>query len=310
MNEKLLSLLEGNAEYYPHILEERFQRVFNKILELCETDYLEAYLLDLMVDRRGGTRQGFPAEAATEIIRLDNYLRTLRVKGENTSVWKDVPELKRLEVERLGYGFSPEDFLKSIEDNSDAVHVFLSCGVDLEVKDERNWTPLMFAVSNRNEKLALLFIHCGASVAARDTNGFTPLHGAALNGMSSVVEALISKGADVNSKSKFGWTPLMQACTYGHLQACAILIASGADINASSSDGTTALHKAASKGYGEIVQLLLSKRANREIKNHDGNTPLALAAKLGRGQIVDLLNTDDAPVKTENKAQDGKLKLI
>lgn len=299
MNERLLKLLGGNTELYPHVLEERFQRVFNKILELCETKHLDAYLLDLMVDKHGGARQGFPPEAALEILHLGNYFRSLHAIGKN-GLWENVPEFKRLEIERLGYGFSPRGFLKSIdEENSEAIYVFLSCGVDLEVKDERDWTPLMFAVSNRNEKFALLFIQSGAHVGSRDMNGFTPLHAASLNGMSNVVEALISKDADVNSKSKFGWTPLIQACTHGHLQVCATLIASGANVNLSSSDGTTALHKAASKGYSEIVQLLLSRGANREIKNHGGETPLTLAAKFGHNQVIDLLNAALPSAKTE-----------
>ena len=60
MNERLLKILEGHTEIYPYILEEKFSRVFNKIMELCETKLIEAYLLDLMVDSSGGTRQGFP----------------------------------------------------------------------------------------------------------------------------------------------------------------------------------------------------------------------------------------------------------
>ena len=278
MNEQLLKLLDGKTEFYPCVIEERFPRVFNKILASCEKKLLEACLLDLMVDDRGGTRQGFPPEAAKEIVRLSNYLQSSQAQKNNSSVWSNIQEYKRLEIERVGCSFTPQGFLKAIDNyNKDAVHIFLSCGVDLEVKDEKGWTPLMIAAANGNEELTLLLIQCGAQLTARDINGYTPLHWAAFNGMSNAVESLISKGVDVNSQSKFGWTPLMQACTRGHLSVCSILAASGANINLSNSEGSTALSIATSKGLQEIVQLLLAKCAENEAKSNNGNSPLTLS---------------------------------
>ena len=151
MNERLLNLLEGNEDIYPHMLEEKFPRVFGKLLELWQTPHIDTYLQDLMVDKRAGDRQGFPPEAAMEIIRLSNYLHELRNTGKEVQAWDDIPEYKRHELMRIGYEFSPTGLLKSIEDNNqNAVQVFLSCGVDLEVRDDRNWTPLMVAAFNGN----------------------------------------------------------------------------------------------------------------------------------------------------------------
>lgn len=276
MNERLLKVLDGNTELYPRFLEERFSRVFNKILELCETKLIEAYLLDLMVDKRGGTRQGFPPEAATEIVRLGRYFSTLEARKNEQDVWQNIPELKRLETQRLGYVFTPQGFLKAVEnDNNEAVRVFLSSGVDLEVKDERGWTPLLIATANGKGSLAQLLIHSGARTTARDINGFTPLHWAALLGMTNIVVLLISKEVDVNSQSKFKWTPLMQACTRGHLSVCSLLIAAGANWELANSDGATALQIASSKGFHEIVQLILAESENRNEKNNDGTLTLS-----------------------------------
>jgi hypothetical protein len=276
MNERLLKVLDGDTEFYPRFLEERFPRVFNKILELCETKLIEAYLLDLMVDKRGGTRQGFPPEAATEIVRLGRYFSTLEARKSEQDVWNNIPELKRLETQRLGYAFTPQGFLKAVEnDNSEAVRVFLSSGVDLEVKDERGWTPLLIATANGKGNLAQLLIHSGARLTARDINGFTPLHWAALQGMSNIVVLLVTKNVDVNSQSKFKWTPLMQACTRGHLSVCSLLIAAGANLALTNSDGTTALQIASSKGFEEIAQLILAESTNRNAKDNDGSLTLS-----------------------------------
>ncbi len=292
MNDKLLFHLQGNTTIYPHVLEERFPRVFNKMVELCDSKLMDAFLLDLMVDNQGGSRQGFPPEAATEIIRLSNFRSALQAREANGSVWDKIPQLKRVEIERLGFNFSAQSFLRAIDQgNKDAIHLFLSCGADLEAKDERDWTPLMFAISTRNEELAHLLIKCGAKISTRDKNGFTPLHWAAQNGLFSIVEALLEKGAEINVKSKFGWTALMQACTFNYLKIASFLIDSGADINLKSNDGTSALHIAASKGNTELVRLLLSRAANHQLANQDGNTPIMLAEKMGHAQVAEMLNS-------------------
>jgi hypothetical protein len=280
MNERLLKILDGNTEFYPRFLEDRFPRVFNKIVELCETKLIEAYLLDLMVDKRGGTRQGFPPEAATEIVRLGRYFSSLEARKNEKDVWQNIPELKRLETQRLGYNFTPQGFLKAVEnDNHEAVRIFLSSGVDLEVKDERGWTPLLIATANGKGSLAQLLINSGARLIVRDINGFTPLHWAAFLGMSNIVVLLVAKGVDVDSQSKFKWTPLMQACTRGHQSVCSLLIAAGANLELTNSDGSTALEIASNKGNQEIVKLLLAEGANRNAKDSGGNTSLTLSDK-------------------------------
>ncbi|MDO8988667.1 MAG: ankyrin repeat domain-containing protein [Sideroxyarcus sp.] len=291
MNPRLLSLLDGKEDLYPQILEERFPRVFNKLLELWQTPHIDVYLQDLMMDKRGGDREGFPPDAAMEIIRLGNFLHAMRNAGKEVQAWEDVPEYKRHELERIGYEFSSQGLMKSIEDNNqDAVQVFLSCGVDLEVRDDRNWTPLMAAAFNGNEELAKLLVKCGSRVSTQDKNGYTPLHWAAYNGHVDVMKFLMEKGAEPNFQSQFGWTALMQAATRGHVLACAYLIFRGADVNLASSDGWTSLHKAANNGHIEIVKLLLKNGANRFAQYQDGSTPIDLALKAGHLDIVDILN--------------------
>ncbi len=260
MNETLLNALDGRTDIYPKLIEERFQRVFQKIVELCETKLIEAYLLDLMVDNSGGSRQGFPPEAAAEIIRLEKFFSTIDIRRARQNSWNNIPELKRREIEKLGFNHTPQGFIKAIEtENMEAVYVFLSCGIDLEVKDERGWTPLMIAAANGKEKLASMLIHNGARLTAKDMNGFTPLHWAAFKGMTRIVDLLISKDVDIDAQSKFKWTPLMQACTKGSLEVCQALVAAGANTELTNSEGKTALQIATSKGFVEIVNLLSDK---------------------------------------------------
>ena len=69
MDTKLLKLLNGNEQNYPHELEKQFPRVFEKIMELWNTPDFEHYMVDLMTTTRTN-REGFPREVASDIIYL------------------------------------------------------------------------------------------------------------------------------------------------------------------------------------------------------------------------------------------------
>jgi ankyrin repeat protein len=297
MNEKLLYLLNGHEELYPLNLEEKFSRVLNRIVDLWDTQEIDDYFNDLMIDTRGGTRQGFPPEVASEIFALNMVHAKLREQQQQIAAganpWNNVEAAKKAAVEQQGYAFSPAGFVKSAEKgDSKAVLLFLSSGVDIDTRDEHGWTPLMVSTFNGKEEVAILLIRSGADVHAKDTAGYGPMHWAAFNGYSNVVKLLIEKHAKVNACSNHGWTPLLQAATRGHLLTAGQLIAGGADVNLASNDGWTPLHKAAANGHTQVVKLLLAKGAHRGKEYQDGITPLALAVKNKHEDIVALLTSN------------------
>ena len=292
MNETMLQLLEGTDGAYPHQLEEKYPRVFNKLIELWNTALIDDYFSELLVNDRAG-RQGFPSEIAAEIFHLSEVRDKTRVKpasDQNEDVWGSV-ELKELRIiEEGGFECSPTGFLKSAESGNRAVlSAFIHSGADIDTRDERGWTPLMISSFNGNQEVARLLVEHGASIHIEDTSGYTPLHWAAFNGYTDVVKLLIIKHANLNAQSKHGWTPLLQAATRGHLTTCGALIAGGADVNLSSFDGWTALHKACANGHTEVVRLLLSARSVKDARYKDGTTPMMLALRAKHQEIVELL---------------------
>lgn len=70
MDKKVLQMLEGKENNYPHALEKQFPHVLNKILALWNSAELDPYLQQLMLDKRDHQRQGFPPEVAMDIMRL------------------------------------------------------------------------------------------------------------------------------------------------------------------------------------------------------------------------------------------------
>lgn len=294
MNEKLLFLLDGYEECYPLNMEEQFPRIMNRIVELWDSREIDDYFSELMIDKRGGTRQGFPPRVASEIFALSMAHANIRDKKKKRvaggTPWDQVEAAKKASVELEGYKFSPQGFIQSAEKGDEkVVSLFVDSGVDVDARDERGWTPLMMSSFNGKEEIALLLIRSGANVQAKDKQGYGPLHWAAYNGFSSVVKLLIEKKAVVDARSNHGWTPLLQAATRGHLLAAGQLIAGGADVNLPSNDGWTPLHKAVASGHAEVVKLLLAKGAYRNAEYQDGTTPLALATKNKYENIIALL---------------------
>jgi len=70
MNMKLLQLLNGAEDKYPHTLEQQFPHVFTQILELWGLPAINQYFIDLMLHTRAVPRKGFPPNAAKEILDL------------------------------------------------------------------------------------------------------------------------------------------------------------------------------------------------------------------------------------------------
>jgi len=281
MNEAILKLLQGEDRFYPHELEKQYPHILNKIVELWDTPQMEAYFVDLMVDKRG-TRKGFPQDVATEIYYLDQIYERLRSTSTATDInpWATVDIRKQHE----------QDFLKLVETNDVAsIRLLLNSGIDVDIRDERGWTPLMISAFNGNEETAALLIRSGADVHAADLNGYRPLHWAAFNGYFKVVKLLLEKQADPNAQSSHGWTPLIQAATRGHPIVVKQLIEGGAQVNLASKDGWTALHKSTANGHTEIVKMLLCMGADPAIKYQDGSTALSIATKNKREVIIALL---------------------
>ena len=289
MNAKMLRILNNREQDYPHALEQQFPRIFRKIMEMWGRPEIDAYFTKLMVSDRLH-RQGFSKEVASDIVYLTMVHARQHEPVHESNPWDDVSDFLKHQIESQGVSFSRQGFIKAAEaGNNKAILLFVGSGLDVDVCDERMWTPLMISASNGDEGMTETLLKAGASVHHADNAGYTPLHWAAFNGHAGVVALLLDRGADVNARSMHGWTALLQAVTRGHLAVSSILLDRGADVNAASYDGWTALHKAAANGHLQEVALLLSKGANPRAKYQDGTMPVDLARKNKHEEIIALL---------------------
>ena len=93
-------------------------------------------------------------------------------------------------------------------------------------------TPLHFAVKNPNPMSCKILLTCGVNIEAKDNCGYTALHITSKEGLENNCKLLLKHGADPNvygNGPKYGQTPLHQAATQ---KVVRLLLNNGADPNA------------------------------------------------------------------------------
>jgi len=178
--------------------------------------------------------------------------------------------------------------------NDRVVELLLGQGdvrTDVDIRGGR--TVFSFAAESGNEgAVKLLLERGGVNPDISDINGRTPLSFATSRGCEGMVKLLLGRG-DVNPNSLDfnGRPPLSYAAAGRHGGVVKLLVESrGIDPNSSDSDGLTALSYAAKWGRVDLVQWFLENRdVNPDLPDSSGRTPLSYAASRGHEAIIRLL---------------------
>ncbi|KAI1259585.1 hypothetical protein F5Y18DRAFT_294970 [Xylariaceae sp. FL1019] len=168
-------------------------------------------------------------------------------------------------------------------------------GANIEVRDQIERTPLLWAATNGNIGLARFLLESRANVNAKNNRGRTALHLAAESNdkenREAMVRLLLDHGANPRVISDGGWTPLHNAAQAGFLPVAILLLGANVDVNAVLTNGMTPLHWAAFNGFEDIVRLLLTRTdVNLAIKDSFDRTPMLCAAEKHHASIVQLLS--------------------
>lgn len=142
----------------------------------------------------------------------------------------------------------------------------------------------------------------GSDVNTRDSRGDTPLMYAAAVGSPEMMRQLIAAGADVKSKNSFDSTALMW-CT-NNLKKVRLLLDKGAEVNARSKQGSSALFIAAAHdGNVEVIRLLLQRGADTKAPGPAGATAaLMMSARANDTASAKLLLENGATAKAKGFA--------
>ncbi len=101
---------------------------------------------------------------------------------------------------------------------------------DIASGDDKNRDLILASMKGEVVKVAAL-LKSGADINAKDQRGWTALLWAVSRGQMNLVKLLLDKGADVNARDERCWTPLMEAANRGNLEMAKLLLDKGADAN-------------------------------------------------------------------------------
>lgn len=151
-------------------------------------------------------------------------------------------------------------------------------------------TVLHLTAKTGNPDAVELLLDRGAEVDARQVREYTPLMFAAAEGHADVIRTLIARGADPGAttlasteperRPAGGMTALLFAARQGHGDAARALIEGGADIDQTSADNMSPLLIAVINGHYELASMLLGEGADPSLADDYGRGPLYAAIDL------------------------------
>jgi len=138
-------------------------------------------------------------------------------------------------------------------------YLVVECGLDANMKNSKNATPLLWAANDGRADVVELLIGLGARVDEQNDKGSSALHWAVRGRHLAVAQALLEKGkANPNIRRKQGLVcPLAMAAAMGYDDVVQLLVRHGADVRATVHDGEQALHYAAGEGAADVCETLL-----------------------------------------------------
>ncbi|KAH0433696.1 ankyrin repeat protein [Colletotrichum camelliae] len=212
------------------------------------------------------------------------------------------------------------------------IRLLLQKGADLEAKNIKGRTALMYAVMNGNHLLVQFYIEQGAMMSqATGYSKQTQFSRAATHLSKNRLKILWNTGnVNVDASDLNRQTPLVHAILSGNrgkgestemVETVELQISIGADVNHKDIDLRTALMHAAKAGFKHVAQTLVGHGASLNVEDVDGKTALMLA-RAGKESIgvferlmgdqnakrddheaiIEFLLTAEAKDKTERKS--------
>jgi len=170
----------------------------------------------------------------------------------------------------------------------------LAAKVDLNMRNEAGYTPIMFAANAGQLPIIKLLVKHKVNIDIPDKDGYTPLIIAAYRGRTDVVQYLLSQNANVHKRHKSGRTALMIATWKGSIEMVKSLLEKNANVNAQDRNGWTSLMFAVNINSLEKVKLLIKAKANINLKNRRNKTALYWAKKKHYTSIIEYLESKNA----------------
>lgn len=150
-------------------------------------------------------------------------------------------------------------------------------------------SPLMLAIYEDEQTLALDLIEAGAPLDDQDNLGRTALMHAIKWSLTKISTTLIDKKANIHIRDKKGWNALHYAVRHDETKTRRMLLEKGADVNALTLQNESPLILAA-LGYDDLAMRDLAKNgAYLDYRNSQGKTAIMISDELKDWYSVEIL---------------------
>ena len=151
-----------------------------------------------------------------------------------------------------------EIFEAFLDGNFERVKELIKNGVDINIIQNNNgWNLLHFSYNNNNLNIINFLINNGININLKDKNNSTPLHIVCYYNSENldIIKILIKNGADINTRDILGETPLHDACIQGCIEIVDELVNGGGDLYYIKNDNEeTPLDVARNCGHLHIIE--------------------------------------------------------
>lgn len=174
----------------------------------------------------------------------------------------------------------------------------IDAGATTEVRDSRERTPLLLAVTHDRVAAAQALVEAGADPDALDDRHDTPWLVTGVTGSVAMAKVLIPAKPDLTIRNRYGGISHIPASERGHDAYVAYVLDNTAiEVDLVNDLGWTALLEAVILGKGtapwqRIVQSLVDAGADVSIGDKNGVTPLQHARRQGFVEIARILERD------------------
>ncbi|EAN83390.1 hypothetical protein C3747_44g96 [Trypanosoma cruzi] len=166
---------------------------------------------------------------------------------------------------------------------------------DVNIRGERNRTPLHMCVWDNYVDGARVLLEAGADINVYDDLHDTPFLLAGAEGRVEIMKHMLKYAKpDLTLCNRYGGSALIPACERGHVEMVNLLIKAGVNVDHVNDFGWTGLLEVLELGgddldHVEITKALIAAGVDVNLADREGRTPLYLAKKHNLKRITKLL---------------------
>ncbi|CAG0913148.1 unnamed protein product [Notodromas monacha] len=194
----------------------------------------------------------------------------------------------------------------AIHGNLALLNILHHLGADLNVRDSKLMTPMMYAAEKNHYEVVVFLMKNNCSPYLKNEDGKTALACAAKSGSlaasKAIIELTLKPRPLMDVVDRGGWTAMVWAAEFGSFPVVKYLLSHGADWRIKDLDGNMILHWSAYGGNKDIMEALLNVGCPLDLQNNDGDTALHIGARRKTVDCVNLLLRHGASLSVKNKA--------